>query len=65
MNLTPNLNSKRKKLRIRLSSQSQNVIDVVQGELPGSVIRKDYLIGRLLDRGSCGEVYSVVNLNNH
>ena len=64
-------NLQKKKERARYSSYtpqrnwSQSNIDIIQGELPGQIIRGKYEVGRLLDRGSCGEVHKVLDLNDH
>ena len=37
-------------------------VDVVTEELTGCILRRRYLIGRQLDRGSFGRVFKVIDL---
>lgn len=59
-----NMNNSNKHMLGELGSDIESMVDMIEGELKGAVIKERFVIGRLLDRGSFGKVYKIVDIND-
>lgn len=44
---------------MRDDTTSKDNIDLIKGKIEGSIVKNRFLIGRLIDKGSFGQVYKV------